>query len=611
MTVDLNGIAVDNRVTGPVIVEFDGQYVWSFVPSRDGTATPTGRLTPWPAVLRPFLKGSTRVVVHTPEDETVFDAEVAFTDAQTRVSVTDKRGYPVSVDKVGHLQRIFGDSSGAIKDEILLGTQRALSDLKEYAGVEAYLNYGALLGAVRNGKMIGHDSDTDLCYLSAYTVPVDIIRESYRVERAMKARGWNLLRMSGGDIKLLLRLSDGRDCHIDVFGAFHINGRFYQFGNRSGILARESIVPLTTMELEGYEFPVPRDPEAMMVFLYGPNWRTPDPSFRYADPADGVRRLNGWFRGFRTEMGLWTELYRSPETERIPEGGSPFAAWVNERIEPGSPIADIGCGTGSDAIWFSQQGHPVRAFDFSRIAVRIAKKRLVKETGSEDVRKLILNELRTVMVTAAEFANEEVPYHLYARHLIGCLDANARDYFVRLADVSLRRGSLLFLEFAAAEPELGPDQHHLVRRFGVQWFKDELAARGLEVLEEEQGPGTDMFGDPDPLIQRLVVRHRDPAEIASKPNPPSPQKEAGIVMTETSSRPSGPVRSFLKRILGRNHLEKVSNRVDVIEREVQENRELHRRVAELTDLVTELLLPLEQADRDKIAQRLDGYRESI
>ncbi|MET3960573.1 SAM-dependent methyltransferase [Marmoricola sp. OAE513] len=611
MTVDLSGVAVSTSVSGPVIVEFDGQYVWSFVPSRDGTRSLTGIHTPWPPVLHPFLKGSTQVVLRSPEDETYFDEEVRFSDDDTRVAVTDKRGNPVSVDKVGHLQRIFDESSGGIKDEILTGTQRALADLKEYGGVEAYLNYGALLGAVRDGKMIGHDSDTDLCYISAYTVPVDIIRESYRVERAMKARGWNLLRMSGGDIKLLLPLSDGRDCHIDVFGAFHINGVFYQFGNRSGQLARESILPLGTIDLEGYEFPVPRDPEAMMAFLYGPNWRTPDPSFRYADPAPGVRRLNGWFRGFRTEMGLWTELYRSPATERIPEGGSPFAAWVNERIEPGSPIADIGCGTGSDAIWFNQQGHPVRAFDFSRIAVRIAKRRLTKETGSADVRKLILNELRTVLVAGAEFANEEVPYHLYARHLIGCLDENARDYFVRLADVSLRRGTSLFVEFAAHDPSLPEEQHHLVRRFGVQWFKEELEARGLVVVEEEQGPGTDMFGEPDPLITRMQIRHRTTAEIEASPNPPRPQdKEAD--MTQTPPPPArGGLRSFVKRILGRGHLESVSQRVEVLEQEVQENRELHRRIAELTDVVTELLLPLEQADRERIAKRLEGYRESI
>ncbi len=51
-----------------------------------------------------------------------------------------------------------------------------------------YLCYGALLGAMRTGRMIGHDSDVDLCYYSHQTTPVDIIRESYRIERIVKAQ---------------------------------------------------------------------------------------------------------------------------------------------------------------------------------------------------------------------------------------------------------------------------------------------------------------------------------------------------------------------------------------------------------------------------------------
>ena len=43
-----------------------------------------------------------------------------------------------------------------------------MRDLTEGCGLEAYLNYGALLGAVRDGAMIAHDSDTDVCYLSQH-----------------------------------------------------------------------------------------------------------------------------------------------------------------------------------------------------------------------------------------------------------------------------------------------------------------------------------------------------------------------------------------------------------------------------------------------------------
>ena len=43
---------------------------------------------------------------------------------------------------------------------------------------------------------------------------------------------------------------------------------------------------------------------------------------------------------------------------------------------------------------------------------------------------------------------------------------------------------------------------------------------------------------------------------------------------------------------------------------VQENRRLNRRVAELTDPVTELLVPIADRDEEKARELLAGYRAS-
>ena len=48
--------------------------------------------------------------------------------------------------------------------------------------------YGCLLGAVRDGHMIGHDSDADVAYLCEYTHPFDIIRECTAAIRADEGR---------------------------------------------------------------------------------------------------------------------------------------------------------------------------------------------------------------------------------------------------------------------------------------------------------------------------------------------------------------------------------------------------------------------------------------
>jgi hypothetical protein len=52
-------------------------------------------------------------------------------------------------------------------------------------------------------------------------------------------------------------------------------------------------------------------------------------------------------------------------------------------------------------------------------------------------------------------------------------------------------------------------------------------------------------------------------------------------------------------------------RVEALELEVQENRALNRRIAELTDVVTELLIPIQDRDDAKVAALLAKYRDKI
>jgi 5'-3' exonuclease len=52
-------------------------------------------------------------------------------------------------------------------------------------------------------------------------------------------------------------------------------------------------------------------------------------------------------------------------------------------------------------------------------------------------------------------------------------------------------------------------------------------------------------------------------------------------------------------------------RVEALEREVQESRTLNRRIAELTDVVTELLVPLHDRDQAKVNDVIAAYRNKI
>lgn len=56
---------------------------------------------------------------------------------------------------------------------------------------------------------------------------------------------------------------------------------------------------------------------------------------------------------------------------------------------------------------------------------------------------------------------------------------------------------------------------------------------------------------------------------------------------------------------------RLAERVKELEAEVQECRQLNLRLAELTDVVQELLLPVAQRDEARIAEVLDRYTEDL
>ncbi len=609
VAVDERGLRLPSSARGVVTVAFDGRYVWSFQPERDGEG-PQRDFVPWPESLRPRLRGTARLTVTqladgNDEEVTWLDDEMQFGSSDQRVRLEDPQGHPLAVNKVGNLTRVFGETGQHTKHEILTGVARILEDLRTHGGVEAILNYGCLLGAIRTGRMIGTDCDADLTYLSEQTSPIGVILESFRLERTMAARGWKTVRMSGGDFKVMLKLEDGRTCHVDVFVGFYAEGTYSQLGNRSGPLPKEAIAPARPVVLEGVELPGPADPEAMLAFVYGPTWRTPDPAFKFSDSPAGVRRLDGWLRGQRDHLPRWNSFFRGPGAKHVPEQHSDFAAWVGERVDPDDLVADLGCGTGRDSAYFAAQGHRVLGYDIAFDARRRARRRLREHNPHAVVRRLMLGELRTALLTGVEIAVVEGRPQLYARHLLGALDREERLNLWRLARTALaRRGGSLFVEAPAhlswarlPDPELPVP----LRRVDVDEVVRELESYGGRVVERVEGPGVDLFDRPDPWTVRLQVTF-DPTLPEKKPEQ-TPRGEA-----VPDLRPQL-TRSRLRRAVARRA--EVTTRLDELETAVQENRRLHCQVAELTDVVAELLVPLAESDDEATTAVLKRYRAMI
>jgi len=542
----------------------------------------------WPGPLRSRLVGTAHVRLHNHDGDRIhFDGPVSFAGNPDALMLVDPSGHPLSVDKAGHLTRVFGETGAEARRHVVEGTARALADLRDRVGVDAHLTYGALLGAVREGRMIAHDSDADLAYLSCHQHPADVVLESYRIERGMRSLGWKVVRMSGADLKLLLPLPDGRTVHVDVFGAFHVGETFYQLGGRSGLLDRDALTPASSVVLEGVELAAPGDPERVLEFLYGPDWRVPDPAFQSEDPEPGVARLDGWLRGFRTHVPEWNELFRNHRAQ-LPRGASSYATWVRARLPTDTVVVDLGAGNGRDSVYFAGQGHRVIACDFAGASLRQTRRRLDGIGAQPDVRVLVLGDLRTVLLAGAELAREPEPPHLYARQLLGCLDGPGRANLWRLAGMALRRGGALHLELTAAtrqDVDEGGLAAGLVSRLDPVVVIAEIEASGGRVVHAETGPGHDFLDRPDPAVTRIEARWDPPR---------------GESMTRTTSPRRSPLRA----------IDDVRARLRERRAAVQENRRLNRRIAELTDLVTELVVPIADRDEEKVRELLAEYRSS-
>jgi hypothetical protein len=65
------------------------------------------------------------------------------------------------------------------------------------------------------------------------------------------------------------------------------------------------------------------------------------------------------------------------------------------------------------------------------------------------------------------------------------------------------------------------------------------------------------------------------------------------------------------RAVAGDRLDKLQKRLEDLEAEVQENRQLNIRLAEVTDLVEQLLLPMAARDEEKIAAAIEKYSRTV
>ena len=587
---------------------FDGQRVWSFNPDRDGApSSVAGRAVGWPKALERHLDGVARSSWSaTPPDEVLHTRASPSVRAPGASASNDRDGHPLAVDKGGRLQRDFSNTETSAREEVMDALEQVLHDLRSECDLDAYLMYGCLLGAVRDGHMIGHDSDADVAYLSKHHHPFDIIRECTDATRRMRALGWQVVRMSGANFKVWVPLPDGRRCGIDVFGSFHIGDRFFVTGSLTGTLDRSALLPFGTVTLEGREIVAPAKPEEVLAFTYGPDWRIPDPAFHFShDPAD-VRRMSAWFRSSRRQLRLLAGLLQESRLRACPHR----TVALRRMGAATAHRARRGAGTRPRRRLrhrprrgvLRAPGPPRRSAGLHERRPQAHPAAAQPERGIEVTRRALnLEDLRSVLITGARLAHEPGVRHIYARGLLDTLGPTGRDNFWRFASMAQRRGGETFVEFR--DPSLAP-RGQVLRTAPADLRAPGPRGRGDRGVRR---PG----GAPRGRARPGPARPGEPAHLSTRREVEAVNQRASI-----RDRITDRLLKFLRAtregdVATTSASHHLHARVTALEAAVEESRQLSQRLADVVDVLTEVLVPALDRDDARLERALRDLNANL
>jgi hypothetical protein len=489
---------------------FDGRRIWSFWTLRDTRPGDGGLVAEWPPALRRFLNGTTQLsVVEHVSGRVLFDDEISLGSSADRIAVVDSSGRPLGIDKSNRITTTFETRDRDQTAPLLDSTEQVLSALLE-AGVDAFPVYGTLLGAIREQDFIGHDSDVDLGYVSRHKHPLDVIRESFRLQRHLWERGYSIDRYSAAAFKVAVREADGAVRGLDVFGGYFLNGRLYLMGEIGTPFEEEWVFPLGTCTFAGRTLPAPARPEKLLEATYGPNWKVPDPAFHFATPRATNRRLNGWFRGTRFNRKIWDARY-SQVREKLPtRNPSALARHVFKTEGTVSRLVDVGAGRGADSLWFAREGVPALALDYSRGAANAVRRQAEEEGLDVEVGWMNLLELRSVLAQGARVARLPGTPTLLANYLIDAIDQRGLEALTRFARMTLGAGGRMYADFEALRPgerPPPPGPRGGTRPKNAERVLQTLRASGAVIVQTNEVPTSDHTegeGSDRPVV-RLVA----------------------------------------------------------------------------------------------------------
>ncbi|MGA8113744.1 MAG: class I SAM-dependent methyltransferase [Actinocatenispora sp.] len=379
--------------------------------------------------------------------------------------------------------------------------------VKEKFGHDVFFVYGTLLGAVREGSVIGHDVDFDAAYISQHTDGKLAAEELQQIAFLLIERG---LDVECKRTALHIHDADNPATRIDLFHLY-----FNDTGNLQFPFGVAGTTEVSTSDWQGtkeIEFCggrglLPVNSEQMAEHIYGESWRHPKPGFKWS--RDRTKRDEAGVMPLSYgEEVYWSNFYTRMEFK----SGSTFFEAVNTRPDMPANVIDIGCGDGRDSYAFGTAGRTVLGMDRSQVGVRHASKKAADMGLSERVRfaacdvsdVAALRENLTAAIAAADG-----PVLFYMRFFLHSITEEVQEGLLTAISECSRAGDMLAAEFRTDKDEALDKTYgkHFRRYQNGPAFGVALGDQyGFKPLDEQEGTGLSPYKDEDPELYRVVAQ---------------------------------------------------------------------------------------------------------
>lgn len=519
--VDDDGLHLERGDACSLDVHFDGWRGWSVAVEDD--AEPV--FVPWPKRLKSRLDGTSLVTI-TVDEEEVFREELTFGTGEGRVELVDRFGNPVIIDKWGLTQRIFETRrEGGAVEAMTAMAERVLAVMREDCGIEGWISFGTLLGAARGGKVIGHDSDIDLCFLSEKQTPAEMAVEIWGIARALVDAGIAVKHKTASFITVVYDAPDGGEDGIDIYTCFYVGDLLHETATVRERVPRSAVLPLRALEFEGRDMPAPADPDRMLTVSYGPGWRVPDPSFRHLPSREITDRFDGWFSSVMTHRRDWTA--HNGEVGAAGMRPSPFSRWVVDQVdtrpEGNLRVLDVGSGSSADLRAYHRAGLKAIGYDYAHPGKHALGGKEIDLPAEVGRRVMNLLDERDVLTVGALAARQKGPKVVTARQVLEAVPPRSRDQLWRFAAMALSDGGRVYAEGMSRTPRacrLEEERTGAPRLWPVDPHEvaaDAVARGGRVVHREGFAAAARASRTGSPSRWRMIVEFTAPSQPAAQP----------------------------------------------------------------------------------------------